>query len=119
MVRQMLHKEAWMRFFGLKTCDTCRKALKALRDAGFDPVVIDVRDDGVSPEDLAQMIAEFGESAINRRSTTWRDLGETDRARDPAVLLAAHPTLLKRPVIDNGAWTIGWTPDVQARHLGG
>ena len=109
-----------MRFFGLKTCDTCRKALKALQAAGHDPQVIDVRADGLSDADRATIIAQFGDGAINRASTTWRGLLDAERAADPAALLAAHPTLMKRPVIDaDGFWTIGWKADVQETHLGG
>lgn len=98
-----------MRFFGLKTCDTCRKALKALD--GRDVQVIDVRADGVSAADRAAILNAFGAAALNTRSTTWRGLSEAERAQDPAVLLATHPTLMKRPVIAyEGAWYQGWTP---------
>jgi arsenate reductase len=102
-----------MRFFGLKSCDTCRKALKALADK--DVTVIDVRADGVSADDQTAMVAAFGPSVLNTRSTTWRGLPEDQRARDPATLLAAHPTLMKRPVIEyNGTWYQGWTPATRA-----
>ncbi len=108
-----------MRFFGLKSCDTCRKALKSLAAAGHNPQVIDVRADGVRDADRGAIIAAFGEAAINRASTTWRGLSDDEKAADPAALLAAHPTLMKRPVIEqDGQWTIGWKPDVQARYLG-
>ncbi len=107
-----------MRFFGLKSCDTCRKARKALAEAGHDPVVIDVRADGIAAADRATIIVEFGDQAINKASTTWRGLDDADKARDPAELLAEHPTLMKRPVIEHdGRWTIGWKPDVQAQYL--
>ena len=63
--------------------------------------------------------AEFGDAAINRASTTWRGLTEAEKATDPKTLLATYPTLMKRPVIEhNGAWTIGWKPDVQTKYLG-
>jgi len=102
-----------MRFFGLKACDTCRKALKSL--AGRDVTVIDVRADGVAPADQAAIIAAFGAGALNTRSTTWRGLSEEERAHDPALLLAAHPTLMKRPVLEiDGAWYQGWTPATKA-----
>jgi arsenate reductase-like glutaredoxin family protein len=98
-----------MRFFGLKSCDTCRKALKSL--SGRDVEVIDVRANGVSATDRAAMIAAFGGAAINTRSTTWRNLSDDERALGTAALLAAHPTLMKRPVIEiDGAWVQGWTP---------
>ena len=63
-----------MRFFGLKSCDTCRKALRALD--GRDVEVIDVRADGVSDADRAAMIAAFADKVLNTRSTTWRGLSE-------------------------------------------
>ncbi|SIT82078.1 Arsenate reductase, glutaredoxin family [Yoonia rosea] len=108
-----------MRFFGLKACDTCRKALKALAAAGHSPQVIDVRADGVSDADRAAIIAQFGDAAINRASTTWRGLTDAEKDAAPADLLAAHPTLMKRPVIEvDGGWTIGWKADVQAKYLG-
>jgi arsenate reductase-like glutaredoxin family protein len=107
-----------MRFFGLKSCDTCRKALGQIRAAGIAPQVIDVRDDGIAPADLAAILTEFGDAAINRASTTWRGLTADQRAADPAALLANHPTLLKRPVIETGGeWTLGWTPAIQAKVL--
>jgi arsenate reductase-like glutaredoxin family protein len=108
-----------MRFFSLKSCDTCRKALKALAAAGHNPAVIDVRADGVSDADRAAILAAFGDAALNRASTTWRGLSDDEKSGDPATLLAAHPTLMKRPVIEaDGKWTIGWKVDVQAQHLG-
>ena len=109
-----------MRFFSLKTCDTCRKALKSLAEAGYAPQVIDVRKDGVSDVDRTEIIAQFGDAALNRASTTWRGLTDAEKQSDPKDLLAAHPTLMKRPVIQTAdGWTIGWKPDVQAKYLGG
>ena len=54
-----------MRFFGLKSCDTCRKALKQLAEVGLDPKVTDVRADGLTDADRTQVIAEFGDAAVN------------------------------------------------------
>ena len=103
----------------LKTCDTCRKALKAMEAAGLTPRVVDVREDGVARNDLERFQAAFGEALVNRRSTTWRGLDEAERAQDPLDLLAAHPTLMKRPVIetDDGALYLGWDKVVQAAVL--
>ncbi len=108
-----------MRFFGLKTCDTCRKARKAIEAAGMPISYIDVRADGITPADLAQIVAQCGDAAINRASTTWRGLSEDEKSHDITSLLANHPTLMKRPVIENnGVWTIGWKADVQKQILG-
>jgi arsenate reductase len=112
-------RESEMRLWALKTCDTCRKAEKALRAAGYDLRIVDVRADGVAPADLARMLAVLGEELVNRRSTTWRGLDAAERARPPADLLAAHPTLMKRPVIESeGRLHLGWGPQVQAQLLG-
>ena len=107
-----------MRIFALKTCDTCKKAIKALRDAGHDPEVIDVRADGISDEDLDTIVETFDTAAINKSSTTWRGMDETEKTMPIRSLLRMYPTLMKRPVIQNGdTWTIGWKEDAQAAHL--
>ena len=98
-----------MRVWGLKNCDTCRKAVKALQAAGLAFDYVDVRADGVDPGDLARFHAAFGEALVNKRSTTWRGLSEADRAGDPIDLLSKNPTLMKRPVIEDGTrLTLGW-----------
>ena len=58
-----------MRFVGLKNCDTCKKALKALQAAGFEPEVIDVRADGVSADDLTRFFAAANKVVIKIRNT--------------------------------------------------
>ena len=108
-----------MRVYCLKTCDTCKKAIKALQAAGRDPEVIDVRADGLSDDQRREFLAEFGEAVVNRSSSTWRGLSEVERSRDPVVLLADYPTLMKRPVIEaDGTLYLGWKADVQAALLG-
>lgn len=108
-----------MKVVALKTCDTCRKAIKALGEAGFQPEIIDVRVDGLSDDDAREIVAAFGDRAVNRSSTTWRGLSEHERAQDPMALLQAFPTLLKRPaILHDGSWSLGWKPDVQERLLG-
>ena len=108
-----------MKLYGLKTCDTCRKALKALAQAGKPATFVDVRADGLSDAELDAFLAAFGTDLINTRSTTWRGLDADARARAPRDLLRAHPALMKRPVIVAGADRyLGWGKDVQAALLG-
>ncbi len=96
---------------GLKTCDTCRKARKALPDATFR----DIREAPLSAGEIEAFLTEFGEGLINRASTTWRGLDEGARAASPANLLAAHPALMKRPVIRTDAGShLGWTAQTRA-----
>lgn len=100
-----------MKLYGLKTCDTCRKALKALPEATF----VDVRAEGVPQPVLRAAHERFASDLINTRSTTWRALSDTERARPPLDLLVSHPTLMKRPLIDvDGTLYLGWSNDVRA-----
>lgn len=96
--------------YGLSTCDTCRKVLKSLPDA----TLFDVRDRGFPKGLLARAHAAFGGALLNTRSTTWRSLPESERARPALELLADHPALMKRPLIDDGGTLqLGWTPEVR------
>ncbi|SMO34112.1 ArsC/Spx/MgsR family protein [Ruegeria faecimaris] len=100
-----------MRVYGLKTCDTCRKALKSLEGSDF----IDVRAQGVPDAVLAQALKRFGEALLNTRSTTWRGLDAEQRKKEPLELLQEHPTLMKRPLVEkDGALYLGWTAETQA-----
>lgn len=96
--------------YGLKNCDTCRKALKELPQAEL----VDVRKQGVPPAVLIRALDQFGAKLLNTRSTTWRELDDTARARAPLDLLAAFPALMKRPLIAQGdqLW-LGWTPETR------
>ncbi len=100
--------------YGLKNCDTCKKAMKALPEADF----VDIRAEADLAVKLPVWLAKADAKAlVNTRSTTWRGLDEAARARaesDPAGLLAENPTLIKRPVIEQGdAVFVGWTKAVQ------
>jgi arsenate reductase len=105
--------------YGLKNCDACKKALKALEAGGRTVTFIDVRAEAdLSAKVPAWLDAVGPDRLINTRSTTWRGLDEAERAKakaDPAGLLESHPTLIKRPVIEAGDQThVGWGKDVQA-----
>lgn len=103
--------------YGIPTCDTVRKAIKALAAAGHAPQLRDVRTQPLSAAEIAELVAAFGPEVINRRSTGWRALSAAERAQEPAALLAAHPVLMKRPVIRGaGGLTLGWSAAVAAQH---
>jgi len=99
-----------MKLYGLKNCDTCRKAMKSLEGA----TLVDVRADGVPDDILARALGEFGETLVNKRSTTWRNLDEDERAKEALELLRTHPSLMKRPLIEaGGTLFLGWTAQTQ------
>lgn len=100
-----------MHLYGLKNCDTCRKALKSLTGAEL----VDVRADGMPADLLDRALAQFGEALVNTRSTTWRGLDEAEREAPKAELLRRYPALMKRPLIDDGSTLyLGWTPETRA-----
>lgn len=101
-----------VKLYGLKNCDTCRKALKTLPDA----TLVDVRAEGVPQDLIVRALDKFGEKLLNTRSTTWRNLDEDARAKPPLELLAAHPALMKRPLIVAGdALLLGWSDQTPAQ----
>ena len=102
-----------MDIYGIKTCDSCRKAIKAMSDARF----VDLRKDGISPDLLSHAYAEFGDAIVNKKSATWRGFDDAKRAMDPLELVRLNPTVMKRPLIldDQGTLALGWGKDVQER----
>ena len=108
-----------VRLYGLKACDTCRKAVKALQAEGREVEMVDVRVASLERRQIEGFLERFGEALVNRKSTTWRGLSEDDRGRDPLDLLLEHPALMKRPVIESdGKLYLGWGKDVQGVLLG-
>ena len=104
-----------MKLYGLKNCDSCKKALKALQSAGQSVEFIDLRTVPVVAEQLQKWLDEHGDAVlVNRKSTTWRGLDDQARQQPVLALLMANPTLIKRPVIESGDNSfVGWTAAVQ------
>ncbi len=93
--------------YGIRNCDTCRKALKWLEAEGIEHRFHDFRADGLDAGDLARWAEAAGwETLLNRRGTTWRKLPDADRegvdGAKATKLMEANPTLIKRPVFDRG-----------------
>ena len=99
--------------YGLKNCDTCKKALKSLETAGIAAKFVDIRNEANLSEKVPSWLnAVSADLLINRRSTTWRNLDESQRADTPKTLLIANPTLIKRPVIEtDNTVHVGWSKD--------
>lgn len=100
-----------MHIFGLKNCDSCKKAAKALAGAEL----VDIREAPLSDAMLQRALDEFGDALVNTRSTTWRGLDASERARAPFDLLRDYPALMKRPLVEaDGRLYLGWGKDTQA-----
>jgi len=106
--------------YGLKNCDTCRKALKWLEAEGVPHKFYDLRKDGVTRDQIAHWVQAVGtDHLINRRGTTWRSLDEVEKNNvDEAHttdLIIEHPALIKRPLIeyDGGDVSVGFSDAVK------
>ena len=96
-----------IRLYGIPNCDTVRKARKWLEAQGIDYAFHDYKKEGVDPDALERWVDRVSwEVLLNRRGTTFRKLDEGDKAeidRDKALtLMEAHPSLIKRPVVEKG-----------------
>lgn len=93
--------------YGIKNCDTIKKAKKWLEANEIEFDFHDYRADGINADMLSQFEAQLGwENLLNKRGTTFRQLDEADKAdlnRDKALaLLEKHPAMVKRPVLVQG-----------------
>ena len=108
-----------MILYGIPTCDTCKKALKALEAAGQTVTFRDIRKDPLTEAEIARLVTEFGDRLINRSSTTYRGFNDFLKASEPEAQIAAQPTVMKRPVIEqDGRFWLGWDTAVQSALLG-
>jgi len=95
--------------YGIKSCDTCRKAKKYLTEHNIDFRFHDVRDDGLDIQMLERWSERIDwEKLVNRQSLTWRKIPEVDRSsmgRNKAfATMIEQPTLMKRPVFEHDAY---------------
>lgn len=93
--------------YGIPNCDTVKKARGWLTRHQIEYHFHDFRKDGLSAELAQRWLDELGlEVVINKRGTTWKQLDAATReqlsAANAAALIAANPTLVKRPVLDLG-----------------
>ena len=105
-----------MILYGLSTCDTTKKALKALQKAGKDVVFRDVRAQPLTRAEIDAIITEFGDRAVNKQSTTYRGFSDFLRESEADAQIAAQPTVMKRPILQDGAtWYLGWDEAIEGK----
>ena len=109
--------------FGIKNCDTMKKAFNWLTDNGVAYEFVDYKKAGVAAAHLADWSQRAGwETLLNKRGLTWKKLTDAERAdvnETKAIeLMTQHPSLIKRPVLDTGRQLIiGFTPENYAEQL--
>lgn len=98
-----------MKVYGIRNCDTVKKARKFLDEAGIDYEFHDYKKNGVDGDKLAAFVKEFGwEVVLNKRGTTWRRLDEATQetvvdATSALEVMIEHPSAIKRPIVEGEA----------------
>ncbi|HEX7726075.1 MAG TPA: ArsC family reductase [Rhizomicrobium sp.] len=107
--------------YGIKNCDTMKKAFVWLDKHKLAYAFHDYKKDGVAKSDLERWTKEMGwEVVLNRAGTTFRKLPDADKEKltekKAIALMLAQPSMIKRPVLDvGGKLTIGFKPEIYAK----
>lgn len=103
--------------FGIKSCDTCRKACNYFKQNDIEFSFHDVRDDGLDIQMLERWATRIDwQKLLNKQSLTWRKIPEVDRGNTTKAhafaLMIENPTLLKRPVLESeNVLAVGFSED--------
>lgn len=103
--------------YGIKNCDTMKKARGWLDEHGVAYAFHDYKDAGIDAERLQGWMAKAGwETLLNRAGTTFRKLPDAQKTglteRKAMALMLAQPSLIKRPVLELGdRLLVGFKPD--------
>ncbi|WP_145521647.1 ArsC family reductase [Yersinia aldovae] len=105
-----------LRLYGIKNCDTIKKARRWLEEQGIAYQFHDYRVDGLNDEHLQSFIDKLGwEPLLNTRGTTWRKLPQEQRdaiidVQRAKALMLAQPAIIKRPLLqaESGEMLLGF-----------
>ncbi len=112
-----------IKVYGIKNCDTMKKAFAWLGESGIAYEFIDYKKAGVAEANLPDWSARAGwEVLLNKRGLMWKKLTEEERtavdAEKALKLMAQYPALIKRPVLDTGSkLLIGFSPENYTEQL--
>ena len=89
-----------IKMYGIKNCDTIKKAQKFLQAQSIDFEFIDFRKNPIDEQTLQSFVDAVGwDALINKRSTTYRNLTDTEKLNINLALTVKNPTLIKRPIL--------------------
>ena len=114
---------ATITIYGIRNCDTMKKARAWLDKNGLDYVFHDYKTAGIAHDRLEGWSARVGwETLLNRSGTTFRKLPDSERQgldeRKAIDLMLSQPSMIKRPVLEAGAvLLVGFKPDQYAGAL--
>jgi arsenate reductase len=110
--------------YGIKNCDTMKKARAWLDHKGVAYAFHDYKTAGIDAATLGLWVVELGwETLLNKAGTTFRGLPDADKNglnKDKALaLMLANPSMIRRPVLDRGSERlVGFAPDRYAAAFG-
>lgn len=110
--------------YGIKACDTMKKARAWLDAQGVAHDFHDYKVRGIDRASLERWVTDLGwETVLNRAGTTFRNLAEADKqdldADKAMTLMLAQPSMIKRPILDrDGRLQAGFKPEAYARLFG-
>jgi arsenate reductase-like glutaredoxin family protein len=109
-----------MMIYGLGTCAVCQRALKELEAAGKEVSFRDVRAEPLTEAELTDLITEFGDRLVDRKSNDYRALNTWLKNSEAEAQIFAQPKVMARPVIRDGeTFYLGWDQTVQDALLQG
>ena len=111
--------------YGLKNCDSCRKAIKWLKDNNYSYEFFDIKVNPIKKSKIKEWLTVHGiDKTLNKNSTTWRQLDQNlknDFQSDALTILENFPTLIKRPFWEINSKTLKTLEpgflDEQKKHL--
>jgi arsenate reductase (glutaredoxin) len=117
-------KSKQITIYGIKNCDTMKKARAWLDAKGVAYAFHDYKADGIDKASLERWAKDVGwETLLNRAGTTFRKLPEAQRdgvtEKKAIALMLEQPSMIKRPVLDQGGkLVVGFKPEVYAKTFG-
>ena len=105
-----------LKIYGIKNCNSMKKAFDLLTELGLRYEFHDYKKQGIDAETVKQWLDHIGQDLVlNKKGTTWKKLSEQEQqlalSSEQALIqaLTTHTSLIKRPVIDqNGQYVIGF-----------
>lgn len=93
-----------IKIFGIKNCDTMKKAFRWLDDNNLEYSFHDYKKEGLDEATAKAWVDELGwDNIINKRGTTWRKLDEETKAtmdnNNAVHIMIAQPSIIKRPLL--------------------
>ncbi len=108
-----------MKLYGIKNCDTVRKALKYLDEKSVSYEFVDFKTTPLSAEIVNDWLKQCPDTLVNKRSTTFRKvktlwLEAEDNLDEQIKIIIENPSLIKRPVLEkeSGEILLGFKPEI-------